>query len=264
MADKTGEVYTFPYPLDTLLLQQKYASIEELPPISDKDPLTKPNDERFMGRFLLGHSCSIVDMTMGQAPYARFLVTCDRDEHIRFSVYPETYVIQTMGLGHTAFVSTICTIDDGVISGGGEGRLLSMGWDGNIRGEYSISQGSCIRHIRRWKDVVFVVGEKFHCSKKFAHCRSSTVEVVRLDGLTCIQKIEVGAAVLDIAIQENKLFISVDANEGNWIVEYRCNGSEWEEMHSDRWHISRREEADIVDLYYLETMRKRIGSLEDE
>jgi hypothetical protein len=90
------------------------------------------------------------------------------------------------------------------------------------------------------------------------------VEVVRLDGLTCIQKIEVGAAVLDVAIQDNKLFISVDANEGNWIVEYRHNGSKWEKMHSDAWHISRREEADIADLYYLETMRKRIGSLEDE
>jgi hypothetical protein len=90
------------------------------------------------------------------------------------------------------------------------------------------------------------------------------VEVVRLDEFTCIQKIEVAAVVLDVAVQENKLFISVDANEGNWIVVYQHNGREWEKMHSDAWHISKREEVDIADLYYLETMRKRIGSSEDE
>jgi hypothetical protein len=161
VADKTGEVYSFPYPLETPSLQQKYSSITDLPPVSDKDPLTKTTDERFMGTFLLGHSSSIVDMTMGEAPYARFLVTCDRDEHVRFSVFPETYVIHAMGLGHTAFVSAICTVHRGVVSGGGDGKVLLWGWEGNIRGVHSIAQGSCIRHIRRWKDVVIVAGEKY-------------------------------------------------------------------------------------------------------
>jgi hypothetical protein len=88
--------------------------------------------------------------------------------------------------------------------------------------------------------------------------------VVLLDGLNCIQKIEVAADVLDFVVHNDRLFISVDAEEGDWIVEYQHNGKEWEKVHSETWRITKREETDIVDLYYLETMRKRVGSLDDD
>jgi hypothetical protein len=88
--------------------------------------------------------------------------------------------------------------------------------------------------------------------------------VVLLDGLNCIQKIEVAADVLDFVVQNDTLLISIDAKEGDWVVEYQHSGKEWEKVHSETWRITKREETDIVDLYYLETMRKRVGSLDDD
>src|SRR5579859_5802346 len=63
VADRTGEVWSFPFPIPPSL-QPTYAKIQtSLPPPDDKHPLTKSTDERFLGQFLLGHSSSIVCMT---------------------------------------------------------------------------------------------------------------------------------------------------------------------------------------------------------
>jgi tRNA (guanine-N(7)-)-methyltransferase subunit TRM82 len=126
---------------------------------TEKTPLTKSSDERFMGTFLLGHSSSVVAICL----MSRFLVSADRDEHVRFSVYPETYVIYGMGLGHTAFVSSLLSTSSGVVSGGGDNRVICWDWNGGITGEYKIPQGSCVRGLWGWGDHVFVVGEGYHC-----------------------------------------------------------------------------------------------------
>lgn len=164
VADKTGEIYTFPYPLAPPLLQ-KYNNIKSsLPPVDEKNPLTKPSDDRFMGTFLLGHSSSVIDLTLSTAPWGgKLLVTVDRDEHVRISVFPETWIICAMGLGHTAFVSCVVTteVDDGILSGGGDNRVILWNFNGVARAEYTITQGSCVRLLRCWKDMVVVVGERF-------------------------------------------------------------------------------------------------------
>ena len=160
VTDKTGEVYSFPWPLSPSLLE-KYQKIKSLPPNDDKNPLTKPTDERFMGTFLLGHSSSIVACTLATTPWGRALVTVDRDEHVRISVFPQTWIIHAMGLGHTAFVSCVAAVEGGIVSGGGDNRVILWRFDGVFRTEHTISQGSCVRLIRRWKDMIVVVGEEY-------------------------------------------------------------------------------------------------------
>jgi len=93
--------------------------------------------------------------------------------------------------------------------------------------------------------------------------RSSIVEVLRLEGLELKQKIEVSFSVLDVAFKEDTMYISLDAQEGDWIVEYRYVNGTWIKVDTDRWRMSTRE-ASKAEIYWLETMRKRVGHADDD
>jgi len=161
VADKTGEAWSFPFPLSPTI-QQTYDKIKTLPLPDDKNPLTKATDERFLGQFLLGHSSSVVCMCLIDTRWGRALVTGDRDEHIRISVYPETHIIHAMGLGHASFLSEVVPLrEGGIISGGGDMKVISWDENGNIRAEGSVEIGTCLRCIRQWRDMVFVVGDGY-------------------------------------------------------------------------------------------------------
>ena len=54
----------------------------------------------------------------------KFIITCDRDEKIRISHYPNAYNIHNFCLGHTDFVTSISLYQDNyLISGSGDGTL---------------------------------------------------------------------------------------------------------------------------------------------
>jgi hypothetical protein len=89
------------------------------------------------------------------------------------------------------------------------------------------------------------------------------VEVLTLDRLERLQQIELPAHVLDIAFCEDTLYISVDASEGNWLVEYQFDQGLWKSILTDKWKITTKE-ATSADLYWLESMRKTVGMIEDE
>jgi hypothetical protein len=83
-------------------------------------------------RWLLGHTGSIVsDVAMSSDGH--YLLTADRDEKIRVSLFPFADHIAAFCLGHTRFVSTIRLLHFGA-SGYGHGELLlSGGGDGTVR-----------------------------------------------------------------------------------------------------------------------------------
>jgi hypothetical protein len=107
--------------------------------------------------------------------------------------------------------------------------------------------------------------------KGLSHCgglwglivRSSIVEVVRLEGLELKEKIEVSGSVLDVAFKEDRMYVSLDAQEGDWIVEYRYSDDTWTKVDTDRWRIGTREESK-AEIFWLETMRKRVGHADDD
>lgn len=74
-------------------------------------PLDNKNGSN--GRFLMGHTAS---MLTGLCAQEGRLVTCDRDEKIRISKFPESFVLEEYLLGHTAFVSSIDVRNDRCIS----------------------------------------------------------------------------------------------------------------------------------------------------
>jgi hypothetical protein len=95
-----------------------------------------------------------------------------------------------------------------------------------------------------------------------ADVRSSLLEVLMSNGLHLVQEIVADAPVLDIAFYENIMFVSLDGKQ-DWIVEYRCTNDRWEKVDTDKWRITKREENSL-ELYWLESMRKKIGHTEDE
>jgi tRNA (guanine-N(7)-)-methyltransferase subunit TRM82 len=52
-----------------------------------------------LGTLVLGHTSSLTTMLL--TPDDQFLITADRDEHIRVSHYPKGYNIERFCMGHT-------------------------------------------------------------------------------------------------------------------------------------------------------------------
>ncbi|KAJ8975504.1 hypothetical protein NQ317_010619 [Molorchus minor] len=92
VADKTGDVYLYKLHTD--------------------DPPT----------LLLGHQSVILDITISEC--GKYIITCDRDEKIRVSCFPNAYNIVSFCLGHKEFVTKVTLV---------KGLLLSTSGDGTIR-----------------------------------------------------------------------------------------------------------------------------------
>ncbi|PGH06898.1 hypothetical protein GX51_02143 [Blastomyces parvus] len=90
-------------------------------------------------KLLLGHvsmltDVAYMDLSVGSesAVCRPYIITADRDEHIRVSRGPpQCHIIHTYCLGHTAFVSRLCFLPwsaSTLISGGGDDYILAWRW----------------------------------------------------------------------------------------------------------------------------------------
>ncbi|KAG1404291.1 hypothetical protein G6F60_004437 [Rhizopus arrhizus] len=98
-ADKFGDVYCHP-------VKENVKDEEKLNPI-------------------VGHVSMVTDMVL--SPNEKYVITSDRDEHVRVSRYPNGYNIESFCLGHTDVVTCI-----GILPWNEE-LLVSAGGDGSIR-----------------------------------------------------------------------------------------------------------------------------------
>lgn len=104
------------------------------------NPVAKKKTLDFRHKLLLGHvslltdlACVyLVDETLPPSRQRSYILTSDRDEHIRVSRgIPQTHVIEGYCFGHTEFVAKLCipTWNTKVlISGGGDDFLLIWDW----------------------------------------------------------------------------------------------------------------------------------------
>jgi tRNA (guanine-N(7)-)-methyltransferase subunit TRM82 len=96
-----------------------------------KEPLAFAHD------LILGHVSMLTAVVIAESHHngrKQFVVTADRDEHIRISRSPpQAFVIERFCLGHKEFISKLCLVgDDILISGGGDDDLYVWNWQ---RGE---------------------------------------------------------------------------------------------------------------------------------
>lgn len=92
VADKTGDVY-----------------------------LHKLNGDKDQPQLLLGHLSVILDMILSEC--GKYIITCDRDEKIRVSCFPNAYNIVSFCLGHTEFVTSIKLVKNILVSASGDGTV---------------------------------------------------------------------------------------------------------------------------------------------
>lgn len=96
VADKTGEVYVY--------------------------NLTDDGSEPTL---LLGHLSMLLDILV--TPCNKYIITCDRDEKIRVSCYPNSYNIVNYCLGHKEFVTNVELVNNVLLSSSGDGTVRF--WD---------------------------------------------------------------------------------------------------------------------------------------
>lgn len=82
-------------------------------------------DEEKKQQPILGHVSMVTDMLI--TPDDKYVVTSDRDEHIRVSRYPNGYNIESFCLGHTDVVTVIQLLP------WNKQLLVSSGGDGTVR-----------------------------------------------------------------------------------------------------------------------------------
>lgn len=107
LGDKFGDVYT------VALKQTEQEDIN-----GEKDPI-------------LGHVSMLTDLAMGTHDGKEYIFTCDRDEHIRVSNYPQSFVIEHWLFGHEHFVSSLVVPTwnpELLISGGGDDFIFIWDW----------------------------------------------------------------------------------------------------------------------------------------
>ncbi|PBK99608.1 WD40 repeat-like protein [Armillaria gallica] len=123
VSDKFGDIFS--YPLDP-------------PPVSKtENPKGEERDRTSLvshpsasnGTLILGHTSLLTTFLLSADE--KYIITADRDEHIRVSWYPQGYCIETFCLGSTKFVSALHIPKSNpsvLISGGGDLELKVWDW----------------------------------------------------------------------------------------------------------------------------------------
>ncbi|PVG04711.1 hypothetical protein CPB86DRAFT_692525 [Serendipita vermifera] len=126
VADKFGDVFS--YPMEAPELDRPVATPKQAPNTLEGRKSTKSHPNPSQGNLILGHTSSLT--TMSLTLDERFILTADRDEHIRVSHFPRGYDIEQYCLGHTKYISAMKLPDhtpDILISGGGDKSIFF--WD---------------------------------------------------------------------------------------------------------------------------------------
>ncbi|KAH7077021.1 guanine-N(7)--methyltransferase subunit TRM82 [Paraphoma chrysanthemicola] len=95
-----------------------------------KGPLKTKEVMTFRHDLLLGHVSMLTDLAHAQVEGRSYILTADRDEHIRISRgVPQAHIIEGFCMGHEEFVSRLCLTPSGLlISGGGDSSLFVWDW----------------------------------------------------------------------------------------------------------------------------------------
>ena len=123
--------------------------------VKTKEPL------KFAHELLLGHVSMLTDLVLAQADdgtgKARdYIITADRDEHIRVSRgVPQAHIIEGYCLGHKQFISKLLLLTEQnlLISAGGDDELYVWDWlNGRLLKKIDI--GTAVRKFQDSQEVV--------------------------------------------------------------------------------------------------------------
>lgn len=121
--------------------------------------LFSANDINSTGKLLLGHLSMLLDILVTDDQ--KYIITADRDEKIRVSMFPDCYNILSYCLGHKSFVTNVAIIPHD------KNILVSAGGDGNMK-FWNFLSGTEIASINFQDDLPSVdIGKLNHSFKDF-------------------------------------------------------------------------------------------------
>jgi tRNA (guanine-N(7)-)-methyltransferase subunit TRM82 len=109
----------------------------------------KPQDQAekptFEHSHIIGHVSLLTDLCLAEKCGRRYILTADRDEHIRVSRFlPQAHVIEAFCMGHKNFISSMAVAagrPEILISGGGDDELHVWDWlDGRLLAKFDLAQ----------------------------------------------------------------------------------------------------------------------------
>ena len=109
-----------------------------------KGPAPPKDLMKFEHQLLLGHVSMLTDIVNAQVGTRSYILTADRDEHIRVSRgVPQAHIIEGFCFGHEAFISKLCMTQSGLlVSGGGDADLMIWDWQ-----DYKVVEKLPIRDV---------------------------------------------------------------------------------------------------------------------
>lgn len=122
-----------------LLVGDKFGDVYNVP-LTSSQAVVKPSDgtteDQASIEPILGHVSMLTDIALVQntnkdGKSREFVLSADRDEHIRVSRYPESYVIERWLFGHEQFVSSLFVpswAPELLVSGGGDEFVAVFKW----------------------------------------------------------------------------------------------------------------------------------------
>ncbi|CCC68417.1 hypothetical protein NCAS_0B03330 [Naumovozyma castellii] len=120
MVDKFGDAFSMPIDGSPVL------DINEIEPI-------------------LGHVSMLTDVLMvTDGEGKQYIITSDRDEHIKISHYPQCFIVDKWLFGHKEFVSSLCSPtwkSDWLFSAGGDDNVFAWNWvEGKNSSKFNYSE----------------------------------------------------------------------------------------------------------------------------
>lgn len=186
VADKFGDIYTIP--------------IDNQPAVAEKTLAP-----------LLGHVSMLSDVCVTQLDGKQFVLSADRDEHIRVSNYPKAYVVRSWLFGHNEFVSClhVPSFDPRLlVSGGGDDYICVWRWH----------ESRLLAKVQL-RELV----EKYLTEAHLPPARFLEESSPREIAITKILSLEVAAKRVLVVLVENTrclLLFRLDEKEGSCVVEH--------------------------------------------
>ncbi|XP_022168959.1 tRNA (guanine-N(7)-)-methyltransferase non-catalytic subunit WDR4 [Myzus persicae] len=162
---------------------------------------------------ILGHSSMILDICISDNE--KFIVTCDNDEKIRVSHYPNGKNIVHYMMGHEAYVSGICLLNNFILSGSGDSTLRLWDFDnGDLLDKLTLK--TAIQSVIEIEDLAAI---QLYDSKEVHFIKTEKKE--NKWNIKSIKTIQFENNVLDLAAYGNQLWVLT----GNSVHKYTIDAS---------------------------------------
>lgn len=181
----------------------------------ESEPISKINEE---SEPILGHVSMLTDVLCKEDRSGRqYIITADRDEHIKISHYPQTFIVDKWLFGHKEFVSTLDAPswkNNWLFSAGGDDSIFLWDWE----------SGKLVSTFNYTKFVKPFLNDKHLAPSRFQNEDNNVVEYA----VAKIVSASTGAQAAFFIEATNVLFIiSVDVDTGKMKlkekIEFPCN-----------------------------------------